>query len=236
MGYDSDEHGLDPHEEVRDLPRVVEEAYEILSGYGLKLGLVAALTVLGAFGVGLSGFWLGAIGALPVLAVLGLLWVVPIAREPSLAKDVLRRWDVLRIERALESSGIPQDPRLEVAESMAHRIVRHPSVDERTRVSTVAMVNRLKRLVNDARRTTYLIQTQRTNGAPDVSRSISDLQDLLDARAAEVLARLADVHHAVVLRDDASLERVLSGVDRLMVEFGAELEVERLLADAEREL
>ena len=236
MGRESEEYGLDPNEEARDLPRVVEEAYEILSAYGMQLGLSAAMTFVVAMAVGSFGSWLAALAAVPVLVVLVLLYFVPITREPRLAKEVLRRWDVLRIERALESSGIPQDPRLEVAESMAHRIIRHPSVDERTRVSTAAMVARLKRLLNDARRTTYLIQTQRTNGRADLNRSVSDLQDLLDARAAEVIARLADVHHAVVLRDDVSLERVLAGIDRLMVELGAEVEVERLLADAERSL
>ncbi len=236
MAYDSEEHGLDPHDDARDLPRVVEEAYEILAGYGLALGVAAALAILVALGVGLMVSWVAALGTVPVLAVLTFLYFSPITREPRLAKEVLRRWDVLRIERALESSGVPVDPRLEVAESMAHRIIRHPSVDERTRASTEAMVKRLKRLLNDARRTNYLIQTQRTNGRPDAMRSVSDLQDLLDARAAEVLARLADVHHAVVLRDDASLERVLAGIDRLMIELGAEVEVERLLADAERGL
>lgn len=235
MSGDDREFGLEPAEEVRDLPRVVEEAYEVLGSYSWHLAAAGGVSVAAWVVVGLSGLWLSPVWlAVPALILL-LLYFVPVTREPRLARDVLRRWDELRVERALESSGISGDPRLEVAESMADRIMRHPSVDERTRSATRAMVFRLRRLLHDLRRMSHLTRTQIADDRRDVSRSISDLQDLLDARVADILSKLADLHRTVVLRDTASLERVVSGVEDLARELEAEREVDRLLSSAERE-
>ena len=58
--------------------------------------------------------------------------------------------------------------------------------------------------------------------------ALADLQDLLDARAAEVLSQIAEIHRTVVMRDAISLERVVGRVEELLTELGAEREVERL--------
>lgn len=118
---------------------------------------------------------------------------------------------------------------------MADRIMRHPSVDERTRNATRTMVLRLRRLLHDLRRVNHMTQTQIADDRRDASRSISDLQDLLDARAGDILGRLAQLHRTVVLRDSASLDRVVTAVEDLARELEAEREVERLLSRAERE-
>ena len=229
-----EEYGLAP-EEGRDLPRVVEEAYEILGTYHLWLGgaaVAVAVAWVGALVMGtiLPLSWL-------VVALVGIvaLAVSPITREPRLARDVLRRGDALRVDRALASSGVASDPRLEVAESMAERIVRHPASDERVRAATAAMLRRLRRLLDDLRRTGYLARAQLADERHELSRSVSDLQDLLDARVADVLGQLAQLHRTVVLRDSASLDRVVEAVEELVHELEAEQEVERLLTSAENE-
>jgi hypothetical protein len=148
---------------------------------------------------------------------------------------VKRKWDQLRVKRALESSGVSDDPRMEVAESMADRVIRHPSVDGRTREATLALVTKLKLILRDLRRVGYLADARTAMNERDRTRSISDLQDLLDARAAEVLGQIAELHRTVVLRDAVSLERVVGKVEDLLNELGAEREVERLLSEAERD-
>lgn len=234
MKDDAHELGLEPIDETQDLPRVVEEAHEVLSAYGWQiLGLSAGTAGLwGAlmlFEVFVPIQWL-----LLVLVALLALYYFPVSREPRLAKDVIRRWDHLRVDRALESSGLSTDPRLEVAESMAHRIMRHPTVDERTRSATRAMILRLRRLLHDLRRVEHLTTTQLADHRRGSDRSISDLQDILDARAGDILAQLAQLHRTVVLRDSASLDRVVTAVEDLARELEAEREVERLLSRAEQ--
>jgi hypothetical protein len=225
------EYGLEP--EGQDRPRVVEEAYEVLGSYQVQLAVTGALaigawTALLATGTVLPLPWL-----LLVLGALLVLFFAPVTREPRLARDVLRRWDALRVERALGSSGISSDPRLEVAESMADRILRHPASDERIRSVTEALVRRLRRLLDDLSRTRYLGRAHTTGDRDDLGRSMSDLQDILDARVADVLGQLAQLHRTVVLRDTASLERVVSAVETMVRELEAEREVERLLSNAE---
>lgn len=228
------EYGLE-REPGSDLPRVVEEAHEVLGAYHLQIGGAAAFSVVGWVAALLSGTILPLSWLVVVLGALFVLAFSPVTREPRLAKDVLRRWDALRVDRALASSGVSSDPRLEVAESMADRIVRHPASDERVRSATAAMLRRLRRLLDDLRRTQYLAKAQLADERHETSRSVSDLQDLLDARVADVLGQLAQLHRTVVLRDTGSLERVVGAVEGLIHELEAEHEVERLLSSAESE-
>lgn len=235
MSRVGDEVGLEATDETQDLPRVVEEAHDVLASYGLQMTGLSGLLLLAWLATDLMGPRLSPLYLVAALAVVLLLYVVPVTREPRLARDVLRRWDDLRVERALESSGISTDPRLEVAESMADRVMRHPSVDDRTRNATRAMVLRLRRLLHDLRRVNHLTQTRLADERLELSRSVSDLQDLLDARVADVLGELAKLHRTVVLRDTTSLDRVVSGVEDLVRELEAEQEVERLLSRAEQD-
>ena len=234
MGQEIEEIGLDP-EGGPDLPRVVEEAHEVLGTHHLLLTGTGVAALAGWAGVRYFGPDISPLWLVLALAVLLFLAFVPVTREPRLAKDVLRRWDSLRVDRALASSGVSSDPRLDVAESMADRILRHPSASDRVRSATMAMIKRLRRLLDDLRRTTYLAKAHQRDDRDELGRSISDLQDLLDARVADVLSQLAQLHRTVVLRDTESLERVVGAVEDLTRELEAEQEVERLLSNAEQE-
>ena len=214
-------------------PRVVDEAEEVLASYyrlllGAGLGAaVLALTLPVVVGVQVPVEFL-----IMVFALLGILFLAPITREPRLARDVLRRWDILRVERALNAES-GHDPRVEVAEAMADRVLRHPSVDEGVRGRTRLLVRRLKLLLNDLRRIEWLLQTRTVGPGTGNGRSISDLQDVLDARVAGILGQLSEIHRTVVLRDAEALGRVLASADDLLRELEAEREVDRLLAQAE---
>jgi len=219
-------------EEPPARPRVVDEADEVLAAYGWQLVGTGGVATLGwavatwvdhPFPLG----WL-----LAFVVVLVLLYWSPVTRAPKLAKEVLRRWDELRVQRALEESGVSADPRLEVAEAMAHRIVRHPTVSAEVRQTAEALVQRLHVLLADLRRVAWLSQTTSMDRGPG-GRSVSDLQDVLDANAASVVAQLAELHRTVVLRDAAATERAVASVRELLSHLEAEEEVERLLAEAE---
>jgi hypothetical protein len=222
-----------PGEDPPDRPRVVDEAHEVLTAYSWQLlgtggAVVVAWVAATFFGASVPPLW-----PLLALVLIALLFLVPVTREPRLAREVLRRWDRLRVERALESSGIGGDPRLEVAEAMADRVLRHPSVDRRVRDAATALLAKLRLALRDLRRVEYLSDARVALSQREMVRSISDLQDLLDARVAEMLGQLAELHRTVVLRDAASLERVVGNVENLVHELEAEREVERLISDAE---
>jgi hypothetical protein len=232
---EKDSFAVVPGEDPPVRPRVVDEADEVLSAYGWQLTGVGASAILGwaaasYFELSVSPFWV-----VGVILILLMLYAVPLTREPRLARDVLRRWDNLRVERALESSGVYDDPRLEVAEAMADRVIRHPSVDTRTRNATRAMIAKLKLILRDLKRVSYLAEAKTARDEARTTRSISDLHDLLDARAAEILGQIAELHRTVVLRDAVSLERAVGNVEDLLREMEAEREVERLLTEAERD-
>lgn len=234
MAKDRDRSVVQVDDRPPDVPRVVEEAEEVLSAYTWQVVGVGTLGTLvwaagSFFGTPLPLSWL-----LLLVAVLTLLYLVPITREPRLARDVLRRWDELRVERALERSGVSGDPRMEVAEAMAERVLRHPSVDDRVRSVARALIRRLQRLLDDLRRVEWLARSGTALDERSRARSISDLQDLLDARVANLIGQLAELHRTVVLRDAVALERAIGSVEDLLHELEAEREVERLLADAER--
>jgi hypothetical protein len=80
----------------------------------------------------------------------------------------------------------------------------------------------------------YLAEAKATMDERSTARSISDLQDLLDARVAEILSQIAELHRTVVLRDAVSLEKAVGNVEDLLRVLEAEREVERLLTEAER--
>ena len=233
-GGEEGSYGIVPGEDPPDRPRVVDEADEVLTSYTWQL--VATGGVVAAAWVGAGFFGASIPPLLPILFFLMLLilFLAPVTREPRLAREVLRRWDRLRVERALESSGITGDPRLEVAEGMADRVLRHPSVDQRVRDATSSLVSKLRMVLKDLRRVEYLTDARGALSQKEMTRSISDLQDLLDARAAELIGQIAELHRTVVLRDAAALERVVKNVEDLVNELEAEREVERLLSDAER--
>jgi len=231
---DRDSGYLEIPEEPPDRPRVVEEADEVLTAYSWQLVGAGGLASLGWavslwLGVPVSVIWLVA-----VVCVLLILYMSPVTRQPKLAREVLRRWDELRVQRALENSGVSEDPRLEVSEAMARRIVRHPTVSLEVRQTAEALVARLQVLLNDLRRVEWLARSTSLERRGSL-RSVSDLQDVLDARVASIVAQLAELHRTVVLRDAVATEVAVVRVRELLATLEAEDEVDRLLADAERD-
>ena len=214
-------------------PRVVDEAYEVMGSWSQTLimsGLGATILwmMVGSLTLITLPIW-----GLPIAyLLLAMLYRWPVSREPRLARDVLRKWDDLRVDRALGSAGIYDDPRLEVAEAMADRVLRHPSVEEGARERARLLVRRLKLLLSDLRRVEWLVQTGSSALSP-TGRSVSDLQDVLDARVAGILGQLTEIHRTVVMRDADALGRALASVDDLLRELEAEREVDRLLSEAE---
>ena len=225
---------VDPDEITSERPAVVDEAHDVIGIYGRQLLTTAA-------GAGLIYLIAGVMNRsipwvlLPIIFVaLAVLYMAPVTREPKLAREVLWRWDRLRVDRALQASGVG-DPRLEVAESMAERILRHPSADERARTNARDLVRRLRVLLRDLDRVRWLAESRASFGGDPGSRSISDLQDLLDARVADIIHRIAELHSTVIMRDLVALERVTAEAEELLLDLEAEREVERLLSEAERE-
>jgi hypothetical protein len=234
MGQDDFGQMVVPGDDPPDRPRVVDEADEVLGTYSWQLFGTGAAICLAWFVADTMSVAVPALWPIVALATLLVLYFVPVTREPRLAREVLRRWDRLRVERALESSGVSSDPRLEVAEAMADRVVRHPAVEARVREAAAGLLVKLRFALRDLRRVEYLSEARVTLSRSESSRSISDLQDLLDARIAELIGQLAALHATVVLRDASSLERVMNRVEELVRELEAERDVERLLSDAER--
>ena len=115
---------------------------------------------------------------------------------------------------------------------MAYRILRHPAVEPTVRQTAEALVRRLQVTLADLRRVEWLARTTSMDQSPR-TRSISDIQDVLDARAASIVGQLAELHRTVVLRDADATTRALASVRELLAELEAQEEVERLLADAE---
>ena len=224
--------GLPMPAEPPDRPRVVEEAHEVLTTYGWQVTGTGAAAIAAWVAAGWMDYSAPFSWLLAFLAVVVLIYLAPVTRAPKLAREVIRRWDELRVDRALEESGATSDPRLAVAESMAHRIVRHPTVSTDVRQTAEALVHRLQTLLADLRRIEWLVQSTSLDRS-GAQRSFSDLQDVLDARAANVVAQLAELHRTVVLRDAAAIERAVASVRDLLASLEAEDEVERLLSEAE---
>lgn len=222
--------------EPDDRPRVVEEAEEVLDAYGLRL---AAAGVVGGVAWSVAATFLPGLVPIPWLvgffALLAALFFFPVTREPRLARDVLRRWDDLRVDKALEDGGLQSDPRLLVAESMAERVLRHPTVEDRVRVTVRELIRRIRILLRDLRRVDWLGQTRSIQNERSRARSIADLHDILDARIASILGTLAEIHRTVVLHDAIALDRAMEGVEELLRTLEAEREVDRLLAQADRD-
>jgi len=224
--------GLPMPSEPPDRPRVVEEAYEVLTTYGWQATGTGAAAIAAWLAAGWMDYAVPLSWLLAFLAVVVLIYLAPVTRAPKLAREVIRRWDELRVDRALEESGATSDPRLAVAESMAHRIIRHPTLSADVRQTAEALVNRLQILLADLRRIEWLVQSTSMDRT-GAQRSFSDLQDVLDARAANVVAQLAELHRTVVLRDAAAIQRAVASVRDLLDSLEAEDEVERFLLEAE---
>lgn len=224
----------DIFDDEAEKPEPVRAAEAELRAWAVGLGLTGV--------VGTLWFWIAVMDRgltlplgwlLTVLAALLVAFYVPPTRGPRLARAILRRWDELRVEQALEGAGAAVDPRVQVGTEMTGRIVRHPAADTGARESAARLLHALRVTARD-RRTVGLMWQARAAGAtrPDHGeRSLSDVLDFLDAREGELLSSLERLHRAVLRRDDVAVAQLRDEADEVLARLSAERDVERLLED-----
>ena len=201
-----------------------------------------ALMLVGA-GVGVStAYWVSAFAAGVLLApmswwaifLVGLVayFFYPQDRGGRRAREILEHWDHIQVQSALEISGASTDPRLQVAETMASRILQHPESRPNVDHVVASLLERLRQGARD-QRIIEVMSGAKDDWPPNLPgpRSLSDLQDYLEARTGRLLGTLADVHAAVVRRDSDAVSGVLAEATEVLAELEAAIEVERLLSD-----
>ncbi len=214
-----------------DKPAPVEEAERALRRWGRTLAGVGA--------VGSVAYWFALLQLevfFPIqwwvafLVALVALFFFPPNRGPRFSREILRRWDDLQIDRALEEGGASPDPEVRVAEQMARRVTGHPAVDGAVAQVATDLLRAIRRTAQD-RRTIQLLQRSGPWGARDDARerTLSDVLDYVAGREGELLASLEGLHRAVVRRDAVAAREVGAQAQDLLARLQAEEEVDRLL-------
>lgn len=217
--------------EQDEKPIPVEEAERALRRWGLAL---AGVGTAGSVAYWLALLQLGVFFPLQwwivFLVALVALFFFPPNRGPRFSREILRRWDDLQIERALEEGGASPDPEVRVAEQMARRVTGHPSVDSAVAQVANDLLRAIRRTAQD-RRTIQLLQRSGAWEARDDTRerTFSDVLDYVSGREGELLASLEGLHRAVVRRDVAAAEEVRAQAQDLLARLEAEEEVDKLL-------
>jgi hypothetical protein len=228
-----DDDALVPAErgEPGEKPVPVEEAERALRRWGAGLA--------GTGAVGSAAYWFALLQLevffplqwwITFLVALVALFFFPPNRGPRFSREILRRWDDLQIERALEEGGASPAPEVRVAEQMARRVTGHPSVDGPVAQVAADLLRAIRRTAQD-RRTIQLLQRSGAWEARDAprERTLSDVLDYIVGREGELLASLEGLHRAVVRRDAAAAREVGSQAQDLLARLEAEEEVEKLL-------
>ncbi len=217
-------------------PKAVEKAEATIRHLGIGLGV--------AGGLGSAWYWFASIEVgyqfIPIfwwgifLAALVTIYFLPPMRHARVAREIIRRWDELRVQMSLEIAGAPTDPRLRVAEEMAKRILNHPGIDESVARVTSELVGHLHVTQRDLRTVQLLQEASQAGGNRGAgTRGLSDVIDFLEARTGQLISGLSDLHGAVILRDAEALGRVKREVENVVHELSAQQEVERLLGRRE---
>ncbi len=211
-------------------PEAVEEAEKALRRWGLSLA--------GTGAVGSVAYWMALLQFdvyFPLqwwfvfLATLVAVFFFPPNRGPRNSRELVRRWDDLKIQQLLEEGGVSPDPTVRVAEEMTRRVAGHPQADKTIRQVASDLLSSIRRTAQD-RRTIRLLQQSGAWDREDArERTLSDVLDHISAREGELLASLEKLHRAMVKRD-ASAAAELSGEARsLLAQLEAEEEVDSLL-------
>ncbi len=216
-------------------PVAVEEAERALRRWGFRLagtgvvGNIAYWVALILFDVFIPLQWW-----LIFLVTLVVVFFFPPNRGPRNSRELLRRWDDLEIQRALEDGGVSPDPKVRVAEEMARRVSGHPSPGATVKRIAIDLLDAIRRTAQD-RRTIQLLQRsgawEGRNGTAE--RTLSDVLDFISGKEGELLASLEKLHRAVVQRDAAAAEELGTEARNLLDVLEAEKEVEELLRGEE---
>ena len=223
------------HVEEGKKPEAVLEAERAVRRLGLELmGAGTAAVVLWLL-LAVSGTLIAPLSWVGVfLAALVLFFFFPQTRRARVAREVLRHWDDAQVRGSLESSGTTTDPRLEAAERMGKRILRHPSASGEMQQLASDLVVALRQTTGDQRIIEVLLES-RADASRDVTlqASLRDSLDYLEARAGRLLGALAEVHSAVVKRDADQVGKVLREAGEVLAELDAQTEIDRLLGGGE---
>lgn len=211
-------------------PNAVVEAEEALQRWGL--------TLAGTGTAGSIAYWFAVLQFdlfLPIqwwfvfMITLVALFFFPPNRGPRNSRELLRRWDDLGIQKALEEGGVSPDPKVRVAEEMAQRVAGHPHADPPVRRAASDLLSAVRQTAQD-RRTIRLLQQSGAWEGPDTrERTLSDVLDFLSGREGELLGSLEKLHRAVVKRDASAAAELSLEARDLLAHMEAEEEVEKLL-------
>jgi len=229
---ENDDKDLVPSEIVSavEKPEAVKEAERALQRWGLVLA--------GTGTAGSIGYWLSLLQFdlfFPIqwwfvfIVTLVALFFFPPNRGPRNSRELLRRWDDLRIQNILEEGGASPDPKVRVAEEMAQRVVGHPHADPPVRQAASDLLSSIRRTAQDRRTIRLLQQSGAWDGQDTRERTLSDVLDFISGREGELLASLERLHRAVVKRDASAARELSSEARSLLAQMEAEEEVERLL-------
>lgn len=223
----------EPIDNERLKPEVVREAEQTIQRFGMGVGaaavgvVLAYLTMMIVIGPLLPASW----WTMALAAVIGSFFFPP-TRKAQRARELLRQWDDISSRTALEASGAATDPHLQVAEAMGDRVLRHPALAPDAGRAVAQLLDRLRQATRDQR--TLQIMSRTASGPQRVvpgPRTLSDLDDYLEARIGRLLGALAEIHSAVVERDADEVERVLGDAHDILAEVEASNEVSRILGD-----
>lgn len=215
-------------------PDAVEEAEKALQRWGMGLAGTGAVGTI-AYWLALTQFGL----YFPIqwwfvfLIALVALFFFPPNRGPRNARELLRRWDDLKIQQLLEEGGASPDPTVRVAEEMAQRVAGHPQADAVVRQVASELLISIRRTAQDRRTIRLLQQSGAWNRENARERTLSDVLDHVSGREGELLGSLERLHRAVVKRDASAAEELSSEARGLLAQMEAEEEVERLLRGEE---
>jgi hypothetical protein len=222
---------------AEEKPTAVQEAEEALRRWGWILG--------GTGAAGSAAYWIGLLQLgvyfplqwwIIFLVALATLFFFPPNRGPRNARELLRRWDDLRIQQTLEEGGASPDPKVRVAEDMARRVSGHPSADTDLKQAASDLLLAIRRTAQDRRTIQLLLRSGAWDGIESASeRTLSDVLDFISGREGELLASLERLHRAVVQRDVVAAEETGLEARGLLARLEAEEEVERLLRGESRD-
>lgn len=228
-----DQQTLGPADEadLNDKPVPVEQAERALRRWGLALaGTGAAGSVAYWFALLQLGVFFPIQWWIIFLVALVALFFFPPNRGPRFSREVLRRWDDLQIDRALEEGGASPDPEVRVAEQMARRVTGHPAVDGAVAQVAADLLGAIRRTAQDRRTIQLLQRSGAWEGQDDTGeRTLSDVLDYVAGREGELLASLEGLHRAVVRRDAVAAREVGTQAQDLLARLEAEEEIDRLL-------
>jgi len=211
--------------DVVDAEAVIHKRAWVLAGSGLSIsGAYWISAIVTEFVLAPISWW--------VISLIGLmlLFFYPQDRNGRRAREIMKHWDDIQVKTALEISGASTDPRLQVANTMASRILQHPEFRDGANQVVAGLVESLRQATLDQRTLEVMTEAKDyiSTGTPG-GRSLSDLHDYIESRIGRLLGTLSEVHAAVVRCDSEAVTGVLEDAVEVLVELEASNEVQQLL-------